>query len=475
MPTNDLSPVDELHRQLIRATQRWALRMPFDAQATAAARHRLIQANHRHYWDAIPAYRRLADDEGVGPDAGLAEIRQHCMMSDDIFKSYLPGWLDEGRYDRMTGWLAEVHHRPIAVDLQGVGAIDAWVERLATAGVRVVYSSGTSGNFSFVPRDEANWALLKLANTNYLAALFVYDKVGRRWQRELMQLGVSLLGPATLARLGTKLSTARYDGFFLDFRGGRTGMQSIGVELGPLFRRRVYLYDYVLTASALRSATRGPRTPAEQALVQELLHVTAARREQNFAAFVDELQRSTAAHCPVFVFGAPFQFKELCTHMVENARQVTLPASSLVLFGGGWKSFSGQRIPRSDLVALITQALGLAPDRIVEGYSMTEMNAFNVRCDYGRFHLPPLLEPVLLDDELNPLPTESGNAPCTGVFGFLDPFAVSYPGFIITGDAVELVDGACACGLSGPAITQIERAQNRGVKGCGGVMTAVAA
>ena len=107
--------------------------------------------------------------------------------------------------------------------------------------------------------------------------------------------------------------------------------------------------------------------------------------------------------------------------MVENARQVTLPASSLVLFGGGWKSFSGQRIPRNDLVALITQALGLAPDRIVEGYSMTEMNAFNVRCDYR-----PLPPAAPVGTRAAGRRAESRCPPnpamrlCTGVFEFLN-------------------------------------------------------
>lgn len=469
------SSLQALHTQLIHAAQRWAMRMSFDAQTTDAARKQLICANHRHYWETIPAYRRLADSEGVGPDADLAAICRHCMMSDDIFKSYSPIWLDERRFNRMTDWLSELHHRRIALDLQGVDSVDAWVDRLATVGVRLVYSSGTSGNFSFIPRDEANWQLLKLANACYLPPLFLYDKVGNGWQRALIRLGVTLLAPPTMARLSAQLSTARYDGFFLDFRGGRTGMQSIGVELGPFFRRRVYLYDYVLTANALRSATRGPRTPAEHALVQELLQVTTVRKEENFAAFATELQRSIASRSPVFIFGAPFQLKELCAWMVQAGRQLTLPAGSLVLFGGGWKSFSGQRIPRHEWIALITEALGAPPRQIVEGYSMTEMNAFNVRCDHGRFHIPPLLEPVLLDDELNPLPPVTDGATVEAVFGFLDPFATAYPGFVITGDVVRLTTGACPCGLTGPAITQIERGHNRGVKGCGGVMTAISA
>ncbi len=102
---------------------------------------------------------------------------------------------------------------------------------------------------------------------------------------------------------------------------------------------------------------------------------------------------------------------------------------------------------------------------------MTEANVFMVRCDHGRFHIPPILEPVIFDEALLPLAGTTGH----GIFGFLDPLALAYPGFIITGDLVRLVGGDCACGLSGPAITEIGRAQNREIKGCAGVMASVRA
>ena len=59
--------------------------------------------------------------------------------------------------------------------------------------------------------------------------------------------------------------------------------------------------------------------------------------------------------------------------------------------------------------------------------------------------------------------------------GFLDPLDISYPGFIISGDEIHFVDGECACGLSGPAVTEIGRARHREVKGCGGIMASLAA
>ena len=66
-----------------------------------------------------------------------------------------------------------LRHLPPAhrTDVSGVKLIDDWIERLGAAGVHVVYSSGTSGAFSFVPRDKKDWGLARTANVACLAPL----------------------------------------------------------------------------------------------------------------------------------------------------------------------------------------------------------------------------------------------------------------------------------------------------------------
>ena len=115
---------------------------------------------------------------------------------------------------------------------------------------------------------------------------------------------------------------------------------------------------------------------------------------------------------------------------------------------------------------MLGNTLGLPPDMVLEGYSMTEINALMLRCERGRFHVPPFIEPVVFDEELNPVE----GTDIEGAFGFLDPLAVSYPGFIISGDRVRLTCKPCGCGLSGASITEIGRLPDSEAKGCGGIM-----
>ena len=58
-----------IHRELIKLTQAWALRRPFDAARAADLRRQAILLNHQHYLATIPAYRRLA---GAVPRPGSA-------------------------------------------------------------------------------------------------------------------------------------------------------------------------------------------------------------------------------------------------------------------------------------------------------------------------------------------------------------------------------------------------------------------
>jgi hypothetical protein len=460
-----------IHQELIKLTQAWALRRPFDAARAADLRRQAVLLNHQHYLATIPAYQRLAGEAGIDLVDDLGPLVEQLLVSDDLFKSYSQRWLDENDFGRMNGWLSTIHHRPVQVDVAGVASIDGWIDRLGQQGVLPVYSSGTSGAFSFIPRDRAMWELVRLANTCYLLPLLTFDKLGAAWQRLLVRGATSLLSPAGFSRLVSRVSVKPFDAVFLDFQGGRTGMQAIGEELAPAFRRTTFLYPIRLSANVLRSLRRGPRSEAEFASLQAVQVETSTRREQNYGRVVASMASSAAEGKNVFMFGTPALFKELCEVMTCAGQRLALPAGSLILFGGGWKGFGGERIPRPLLVAMIADRLGLDEARILEGYSMTEINVFTVRCDHGRFHIPPLVEPLILDEALRPL----AGPDLRGIFAFLDPLATAYPGFVASGDEVHLVDGPCPCGLSGPAVVEIGRARARELKGCGGVMASLAA
>lgn len=460
--------IPHIQKELIKACQSWARKQGFDPVQARELRREAILRNHEYYLENIPAYRKLAQEEGISRVADIETIKKKLMFPDEIFKSYSQEWLDGRDFSRMNRWLSGIYHKRIDADIRGVNSIDDWLEGLGRAGINVSFSSGTSGAFSFVPRDEAGWNTAKTANICYLAPLLARQKLESPGRFPLKQ-AVKLLSPEAFARVVGKTGLPDFDAFFLGFRRGRMGNQALMQELAPVFRKHYFLYDMDLTASALRCLRRGARSEDEQKLVEQLQNQVIVQREKNYLRLAESIRASTGGDQKVFIFGAPYQFKELCEVMSD--RKIPLHKGSLILFGGGWKSFTGEIMERETLVKSISDCFILQPERILEGYSMTEISLLMVRCDHGRFHVPPLIEPLVFDDELNPIEGKDTG----GTFGFMDPLAVSYPGFIISGDHVHLVDGECKCGLTGPAITEIGRARGRAIKGCGGIMGSITA
>jgi len=471
MKTTPPLQLDAIYNELTKITQAWALGQHFDPERARELRQQAILANHAHYLENIPVYRRFAQEEGIDLLEDIEPIKQRLMFSDDLFKSYNQSWLDERDFTQMNAWLSEIHHQRVNVDVAGVGSIDEWIDRLAEAGIRIIYSSGTSGNFSFIPRSTANWTVFRTASASYIAPLLMSRKLGTPLQQLLAGLACRLMPPETFVRMSRYIGSSSYDAIFLDFNRGRTGNQALEQELAPFFHRHHFLYETELSPSVLRLATRGPKTEEDRKRLLALQNTVTGQKEQNYRRIIEHLKQSTAERRKIFIFGATHQYKDLCETIAGLGERIQLIMGSLILFGGGWKSFSGERIPHDEFMAMLSESFGLPTERILEGYSMTEISVFTLRCDHGRFHIPPLIEPVLFDEGLDVLKGDD----IRGTFGFLDPLATSYPGFIISGDEVHFVNGTCACGLRGPAITEIGRARHREVKGCGGIMASLAA
>ena len=461
--------VQRLHRQLLRLAQDWAARKPYDATLAAELRQEAVLLNHRHYLANIPAYRAFAEEAGVGPDiVDLEPIKRDLLSTDDMFKSYDPAWLDERRWDEMNGWLGKIFHERIAFDTSDLGTIDAWIDRLAAHGVRVIYSSGSSGRFSFVPRDPVTWHRFTVAPSAYMAQLALELDTTSAVRRALLGGAVRLLDPFTLANVLHQKSMPEHDGVFLAFRGGHMGTQIVTQELAKRMRSSTFMYESHLSAQTLRLLATGPRTPEDERAIGEFRAATVGQKDARFDHIVSTLEAASKAGRKVFLVGAPYLFKELLEH---TRGTIPFAKGSVVMTGGGWKTFSGEKIEQHVLHEMIGEAFAVPVASVVDAYSMAEIHGVVPRCEHGRYHVPPMIEPMVVDEEMRPM---SGKD-LTGTFAFLDPFALSYPGFIVTGDRVRMVDEPCRCGAHGPAFLEIGRAAGHEVKGCGGVMASIQA
>ncbi|MEW5733939.1 MAG: hypothetical protein AB1921_03740 [Thermodesulfobacteriota bacterium] len=463
-------PPAALAQEIIRLTIQWAADGATDARAMNALVDQALLSNHRHYHDRIPHYRTVCERAGVGPECSdLARIAEACLLPDDLFKSYPQRLLDEGDFAGMNRWLSRICAAPVPEAACAAGNLDEWIETLSRNGLTLVFSSGTSGNVSFVPRDASTWHSFVRMPFVYLPFLLADRGVLPLWKAMAMRVLGKRVSPDRFLSLVMGMGLKDTDGIFLNFSGGNQGIQLVGQEMGKYVKSAHFLYPRTMSATAVRSIVRGAKTTSEQALADEFLSTTVLRKEENYARIISALRRTVQNRRKAIVFGTPYLLLELCRKVKKACGAIPLKKGSGVIFGGGWKSFDGSRIPEDELIALIRETFGVPPEAVSEGYSMTEIQALMVKCVHGRYHVPPYLRTLILDPELRPVP-EAG---ATGIFAVMDPFAGSYPGFLITGDSVIRSAEPCPCGRSGETILRVERSPGREVKGCGGIMAKV--
>ncbi len=445
MEDTRIGQVKDLHEKLKSFTHDWAVRKEVDMAAGDKLREEILRLNHQRYVDLIPLYRDLARDLGAPQRPDLEFIAAELVSTDDIFKSYNPACLETKDFTAMTRWLETLHTAKINVQADDVKAVAGWIARLAEGKVFSTFSSGTSGRLSFVPRDEYNWDNFLNNSAGYIAGLFA----------------------------GFDMSYENFDSMSLSFKGGNMGVGLVGQRLSKYATNSYFLYDAEISPDVLKVMRKENPTPDEKKALDDYYDMILSHAEENFDRIIGKIFESTdEGKRKVKIFGAPFQMKQLCERMIKTGRTIKVLPQSTLSFGGGWKTFEGEKIDRDDLVRMIKEALGVEAQYIFEGYSMTEMNVSLMRCSGGRYHIPPLVQAVVYDAALMPVKGKD----ITGTFGYLDPFATSYPGFIITGDQIHLVDEKCSCGRIGPAIVgEVSRAPGREVKGCGGIMSAMKA
>jgi Acyl-protein synthetase, LuxE len=439
--TNSREDIREFLTVILGATALWAERRNFEAKLIRKVRRAVILRNHEHYVECIPVYRELAQERGLVDAPDIDDVSNELMFTTDLFKSYDPRWLDTEDYGQMTEWLGTIFVRSPRIGLAGVRDLRTWRQRLRQDGVYLTHSGGTSGRLSFVPRDDFTLSALRGNSRFYSRSIAPLAEVQERG------FDCLVLGP----------------------RGTGMGIQAAATGLARAARRSHFVFDYELDPDMVRSALprSGPdRWPAPK------IASRAPLRDEAYGESMRFLQQPVAATRPVVVFGTPAEVLEICSWIEHENVALTLPQGSAVISGGGWKDDVPGRISHDELAERIQRSFGVPADHVVDTYSTSECNFYCMRCWAGRYHVPPLVEVVILDDALMPVRGED----VYGLIGFLDPFATCYPGYLITGDEGHAVSADCPCGLSGWSfVGDITRASSFESKGCGGVMRSVTA
>ncbi|RZS43595.1 acyl-protein synthetase LuxE [Herbihabitans rhizosphaerae] len=170
-----------------------------------------------------------------------------------------------------------------------------------------------------------------------------------------------------------------------------------------------------------------------------------------FDAFgcVRALLRSARDEVPVRIFGFPaFLSFTLDRMRALGVPPVTLPPSSLVLFGGGWKGHADQQVGKPELYARITEQLGIPDERIRDGFGSVEHSVPYLECERHNLHVPAWAR-VLIRSVRDLSPLSDGER---GYLQLISPYITSAPAqSVLMGDLASLHPAAeCGCSLNTP-------------------------
>lgn len=166
---------------------------------------------------------------------------------------------------------------------------------------------------------------------------------------------------------------------------------------------------------------------------------------------------------PVLI-GPPSLLWDFLAWLSQQRLTLDLAArEAFLLTAGGWKLRVDESVDRDTFNCRIGEQLGLPAERLRDLFNMVELNTVIFECERQQKHIPPWLH-VSARRASDLEAVEEGE---TGILGYLDPTALSYPAFILSDDLGSVSRKTCACGRTSAVLTIARRLRSIEERGCG--------
>ena len=386
-----------------------------------------------HHYEKSRFYNQLCKEYSFKPELikNIKDLEKIPMLPDTFFKEYP----SESPRD-VFQWLEKISTVNLGVydykgkDLQG---FLRWSESRLKGLVN--HSSGTTGNYSIMFRDKITFQRFYYSVVNSLLNIPEYlDK-----DPHYVYPG----SPNTFLTIGKWLG-----------EGAKVFSEN----------KRHFLTDREITMEIARLMSTAHARNFKEAIVLRALKKAMIKGEGKMISLLCDLDKKMEQSV---IISPPFQLYSIMKKMDDKGINLNLgDSNSIVITGGGWKIFENRKVPLSEFASNIEKSLGIDKKYYVDVYGMSEMNGLAISCEGGYKHIHPWINPMVLDDTHG---IKGYNE--EGRFAFHDPVANSYPGYIITGDKVKLLEECPICNKSGPVLdSNISRMEGSEGKGCANLM-----
>ena len=393
-----------------------------------------IRYSFKHHYDNNAIYRKVCDLKGITPDKIKLknDFDKIPLLPDTFFKDYpedkrFLDWLKT----ISTGSIPEVEFK------NSPPSHDEVIEVFNKKGINIMFTSGTSGRFSFIPRDTLSWNRVKYSAMKSVIELMIYDPDD----------SAVLLIPDPRQ---TNLTIASLFGIAYDL----------------YYPKNIHFaLDLKITTQFLRMQRNEAIGLKEKIKAKALSKISPMVQKKSDSKIINVLKQMEKEGKKINIGGPPFWLDRIIERMNQEGRTANLE-SSQVLTGGGWKSDEDKRTPEEKFRKKVEETLGIPENHFHDVYAMSECSSMFLSCEKHYKHIPPVIIPFVLDEELIPVGYNK-----FGRFAFIDPLPISYPGFIITGDRVKLLDHCPGCNRDGPVLdVEVTRLPGAEGRGCAAVM-----
>ena len=176
------------------------------------------------------------------------------------------------------------------------------------------------------------------------------------------------------------------------------------------------------------------------------------------------LKRYERSGAPVRIVGFPAYLSILLKRLKKEGISCRLPGRSLILSGGGWKQFYGERVEKREMYRLAEEVLGIPESRFREFFGAAEHPGVYCDCKNHHFHIPSISR-VIIRDVVSLKPLGFGQA---GLVNLISPLVESMPlTSVVTDDLGILHPGdECGCGIQTPYLELLGRTGVPGIHTC---------
>jgi hypothetical protein len=401
-----------------------------------------IRYSFKHHYENNRFYHEYCKEAGVKPDDIKTEedFGKIPLVPDTFFKSYPD--IEENGGKGFLEWLKMIYTGELPkIELKKKKpSYDDVIEFLWEEKVWLSFSTSTTGKFSFIPRDYITYCRME-----FLVGYFLVKSVFPPYDPETFE-------PFTSKNTG-----------FIGFGANASKTKHIakcGEGLcDDIFKgyEKIYAADVPMTTDLMRIGQGRTKGIREKIMIS----VSSLSKKAFVSKCIKHLKKwEKEGKKQLFVSGFPALMLPLISAMEKKGIKFDFNGCSYT--SGGWKSFGNKSLSPKEIRGKIKDYIGIPEEYCRDAYGMSEMNSLCVECEAHYKHIPHFLQPYVLDEEMNPLPYGE-----YGRFAFLDPIANSYPGFIITGDRVKLLEHCPGCDRPGPVLVpEISRIEGAEPKGC---------